>query len=106
MNMQTLAPLTPKLLPGWVSPSMAIFVLTSGNCEVKTIVLPVAVRSGKLNLIKSVVALPFAAASVNASRSVPGPASALLVTTKTAGNTLKLKQHNKIKSKNILRNIA
>jgi hypothetical protein len=53
-----------------------------------------------------VVALPFAAASVKASRNVPGPESALLVTENTAEKALKLKQHNTTNNKNLQGRIA
>jgi len=63
------------------------------------IVLPAALVSAKLKCMESCTALPFAAAWVSASLKVPGPESALLVTTKVAGNALRQKKISEKKNK-------
>ena len=50
--------------------------------------------------------IPFAAARVNASRNVPGPESALLVTVNTAGKAFKERVKNKKNNTNLLTNMV
>src|SRR6202000_47321 len=78
-----LAPFTETAGPGWVDASNIKFELTVGK-----LLKMVIVEFDKLNCIMSCVAVPFAAACVKASRKVPGPESALLVTVKTAEKPL------------------
>src|ERR1700743_53794 len=87
-----LAPFTETAGPGWVDASNIKFELTVGK-----LLKMVIVEFDKLNCIMSCVAVPFAAACVKASRKVPGPESALLVTVKTGEKSVKTLETKKKK---------
>src|SRR5665213_1559054 len=101
-NKATLAQLIPNGAPGCDDPSITKLEVTSGNSERSVIVRPLKLRSGRLNRIVSCCEIPLANASVSASRKVPWPESALLVTTNTAGNALNPKKMKQKKSENRL----
>ena len=91
--MATLALLTPKFVPACPVASMVKFEGKAGNWLNKVIVLP-AVVAGKLKFITPPL---FAVAWVIASRRVPVPESALLVTTYVAEKHLNEEKINKKK---------